>query len=150
MDIDLILAGAHHLAVFVVVGIVSAEFALLRPGLSGARLSQLAKIDRAYGGAAMLVILAGVSRVLFGQAGAGYYLANHVFWGKMGLFVVVGLLSIQPTMALLAWSRLLKADPGFVVPDSAVAVSRRFIHLQIIGLALIPLFAAAMARGYGI
>jgi putative membrane protein len=150
MDIDLILAFAHHLAVFVVVGIVAAEFTLLRPGLTGARLSQLARIDRAYGGAAMLLIAVGVGRVLFGQSGAGYYLANQIFWGKMGLFVIVGLLSIQPTMALIGWSRALKADAGFVVPEGQIATSRRFIHLQIIGLALIPLLAAAMARGYGI
>jgi putative membrane protein len=150
MDIDLVLAFAHHLAVFVVVGIVAAEFALLRPGLEGMRLKQLARIDRAYGGAAMLLIAVGVGRVLFGQSGAGYYLANHIFWGKMGLFVIVGLLSIQPTVSLVRWSRALRDDPGFVVPDAQIARSRRFIHLQIIGLALIPLFAAAMARGYGI
>ena len=150
MDIDLILAGAHHLAVFAVVGIIAAEFALLRPGLAGPQLRQLAAIDRAYGGVAMLVILAGVARVFFGQSGAGYYLANHVFWGKMGLFVLVGLLSIQPTRALLRWSRALRDDAGYVVPAAEVAASRRFIHLQLAGLALIPLFAAAMARGYGI
>ena len=149
MDIDLLLTMAHHLAVFALVGIVAAEFALLQPGLAGARLAQLARIDRAYGLVALLVIAAGVGRLLWGRTEAGYYLGNHVFWGKMGLFVLVGLLSIQPTRALLNWSRALKDDPGFVVPADQVGASRRFIHLQVIGLALIPLFAAAMARGYG-
>ena len=149
MDIDLLLAMAHHLAVFSLVGVIAAEFALLRPGLSGARLRQLAIIDRAYGALAVLVLAAGIGRVFLGRSGAEYYLTNHVFWGKMGLFLIVGLLSIQPTVAILAWARQLKADPGYVVPDAAVARSRRFIHLQVMGLALIPLFAAAMARGYG-
>ncbi|MGV8853413.1 MAG: DUF2214 family protein [Devosia sp.] len=149
MDIDLLLTMAHHLSVFTLVGIVAAEFALLRPGLGGARLQQLARIDRAYGLVALLVVIAGVGRLFWGRTEAGNYLGNHVFWGKMGLFVIVGLLSIQPTMALLAWSKPLKADAGFVVPEAAVRTSRRFIHLQLGGLALIPLFAAAMARGYG-
>tara|TARA_R110002124_G_scaffold109676_12_gene262910 strand:- start:40165 stop:40617 length:453 start_codon:yes stop_codon:yes gene_type:complete len=149
MDIDLVLTMAHHLAVFALIGVVAAEFALLRPGLGGARLAQLARIDRAYGLVALLVVAAGVGRVMWGKVDASYYLANHVFWGKMGLLVIVGLLSIQPTMALLAWNRALKADDGFVVPDDQLKTSRRFVHLQVAGLALIPLFAAAMARGYG-
>lgn len=48
MDIDLLLTMNHHLAVFALVGIVAAEFALLRPSLAGARLQQLARIDCSY------------------------------------------------------------------------------------------------------
>ena len=66
MDIDLILAIGHHLAVFLLVAIFAAEFALLRPGLAGARVGQLARIDAAYGGVAALVIVVGVLRVIFG------------------------------------------------------------------------------------
>ena len=56
MDWNLILACAHHLAVFSLVGIFAAEFALIRPGLGGARLGQLARIDAAYGAVATVVI----------------------------------------------------------------------------------------------
>lgn len=63
--------------------------------------------------------------------------------------MLIGLLSIQPTQSLLKWRRALKEDVGFVVPDDQIARSRRFIHMQIIGLALIPALAAATARGYG-
>lgn len=150
MDIDLILACAHHLAVFSVIGIVAAEFALLRPGIAGARLSQLARIDGAYGAAATLVIVAGVGRVFFGVNGSGYYIGNQVFWAKMGLFILVGLLSIQPTISFIRWNKALKADAGYAPPPKEISASRRFIHLQVAGLALIPLFAAAMARGYGV
>lgn len=149
MDIDLILASAHHLAVFTIIGIIAAEFALLRPGIGGPRLMQLARIDGAYGIAATLVIAVGIGRVYFGIKGPDYYLGNHVFWTKMALFIAVGLLSIQPTVSLLRWSKALKADAAFVPADKDIAASRRFIHFQIIGLALIPIAAAAMARGYG-
>ena len=47
MDMDLILASSHHLVVFLLVAIFAAEFALLRPGLAGNRIGQLARIDAA-------------------------------------------------------------------------------------------------------
>ena len=41
--LDLILASAHHVAVFTLVALFAAEFALLRPGLAGGRVTQLAR-----------------------------------------------------------------------------------------------------------
>lgn len=150
MDIDLILASAHHLAVFTLVGLLAVEFALLRPGLAGPRVGQLARVDAAYGGVAGLVIVVGVLRVIFGAAGWQYYMSNQMFWGKMGAFVILGLLTIPPTMAIRRWVEAGKGDAGFVPAESEIATNRRFIHLQAGILVLIPIFAAAMARGYGV
>lgn len=149
MDIDLVLAIAHHLAVFTLVAIFAAEFTVIRPGLGGARISQLARIDAAYGGVAAVVIVVGVARVIFGATGWEYYLGNHSFWGKMIAFLIMGLLTIPPTMAIRRWNGAAKDNPGYVVPAAEIAVNRRFIHIQAGLLALIPIFAAAMARGYG-
>lgn len=150
MDVDLILAIGHHLGVFGLVAIIAAEFALLRPGLAGTRLGQLARIDGAYGGVAGLVIVVGVLRVIYGASGWEYYATNHVFWAKMAAFLVVGLLSIQPTIAIRRWRKASQSDAAYAVPDGEIAASRRFIHLQAGVLVLIPIFAAAMARGYGV
>lgn len=150
MDIDLLLAISHHLVVFLLVAILAAEFALLRPGLDGARIGQLARIDAAYGGVATLVIVVGVLRVIFGASGWEYYVANSAFWAKMAAFLVMGLLTIQPTMAIRRWFKASKNDAGYAVPASEIAASRRYIHLQAGVLVLIPIFAAAMARGYGV
>ncbi|GLQ12260.1 hypothetical protein GCM10007913_41930 [Devosia yakushimensis] len=150
MDIGLLLAIAHHLAVFTLVGIIAAEFAMLRPGIAGSRLNQLAKIDGAYGAVAGLVIVVGFLRVFFGGTDASYYLTNFAFWGKMAAFLVVGLLSIQPTLSLLRWRKRLASEPDFAPPASEIAASRRFVHGEVAVLVLIPIFAAAMARGYGI
>ncbi|WEK04167.1 MAG: DUF2214 family protein [Candidatus Devosia phytovorans] len=149
MDIDLILASAHHLAVFALVALFAAEFALFRPGLSGQRIGQLAKIDAAYGGVAGLVIIVGIVRVIFGAVGWEYYVSNHAFWGKMAAFVVMGLLTIQPTIAIRKWLRASAGQENYAVPAAEIAISRRFVHLQAFCLLLIPVFAAAMARGYG-
>ncbi|KRA47848.1 DUF2214 family protein [Devosia sp. Root635] len=146
MDIDLVLASAHHLVVFALVGLFAAEFAMLRPGLAGARIGQLAKLDAAYGGVAALVIVVGVLRVIFGAMGWEYYVGNYAFWAKMAAFLVMGLLTVPPTLAIRRWA---KAGQDHVVPADEIAASRRFIHLQAGVLLLIPIFAAAMARGYG-
>ena len=149
MDWSLILACAHHLAVFSLVGIFAAEFALLRPGLNGTRLGQLARLDAAYGAVAGLVIVVGILRVWLGGVDPGYYLGNHAFWGKMAAFLVLGLLTIQPTMAIRRWVKAGAGVADYVVPVGEIGRSRRFVHLQAGVLVLIPLFAAAMARGYG-
>ena len=147
---DLILAIAHHLAVFTLVAIFAAEFALLRPGIEGKRLAQLGSLDRAYGGMAMLVIVVGVLRVIFGSAGWEYYFGNWVFWAKMIAFAGVGLASIAPTVAVLRWVKAAKADAAFTPVVTEVWGARRFLYLQAALLVFIPSFAAAMARGYGV
>ena len=147
MDIDLILASSHHLVVFLLVAIFAAEFALLRPGLAGNRIGQLARIDAAYGGVAMLVIVVGVLRVIFGASGWEYFVSNYAFWAKMAAFLVMGLLTVPPTLAIRRW---LKAGQDYVVPPKEISANRRFIYLQAGVLVLIPIFAAAMARGYGV
>ncbi|MDB5530796.1 MAG: hypothetical protein JWR51_3899 [Devosia sp.] len=148
LDLDLTFAILHHIAVFTLVGILAAEFALLRPGIAGSRLSQLASVDRLYGMVAGLVIIIGVLRVFLGGKGWEFYVASPSFWAKMVAFLAIGLLSIQPTRALVKWGNALKADSGFVPPAGDIAASRRFINAQVVILILIPIFAAAMARGY--
>lgn len=150
MDADLILAIAHHLAVFSLVGVFAAEFALIRPGLAGARIAQLARLDLAYGALSGVVILVGVLRVLFGASGWQYYAGNQMFWGKMLAFLVMGLLTIPPTLAIRRWTKAASQNPGFTPPASEIAHNQRYVHFQAFMLVLIPSFAAAMARGYGI
>lgn len=144
LDLNLILAIAHHLAVFTLVAIFAAEFALLRPGIEGKRLIQLGKIDGAYGGVAGLVVLIGIVRVIFGGAGWEYYAGNWVFWAKMAAFIGVGFLSIPPTIAIIRWRKSATAPS-----DTDVNSVRRFLYAEAALLLFIPAVAAAMARGYG-
>jgi putative membrane protein len=148
--LDLTLEFVHHLAVFSLVAVIAAEFALVVPGLTGARLRQVGALDGAYGGLAALIVVVGVSRVIWGDAGWEFYVFNWTFWVKMALFVAVGLLSIRPTLTILRWRSAAKGDPAFAVPADAVADIRKFYLAQFALLALIPIFAALMARGIGL
>jgi putative membrane protein len=147
---DLILAIAHHLSVFTLAGLLLAEVALLKPGLGPERIRQLSAIDMAYGGVAVLIIAVGVLRVNFGDKGADYYLHNWAFWLKMAAFVLVGLLSVPPTLAIIGWRRKVAADPAFSPDAATISGLRRFYIGEIVAFAFIPAFAATMARGYGL
>jgi putative membrane protein len=150
MFMDWILACLHHLAVFSLAGVIAAEVALLSGALDASGIRRLAGVDAWYGLLAAAVIIFGVSRVIWGAKGYEYYIANHVFWTKMALFLIVGLLSIRPTMTFLAWKKRLKAEPGFAPPVAEAARMRTYLWIEAGIFLCIPIAAAAMARGYGI
>jgi putative membrane protein len=145
---DLILAILHHLAIVILIVLLAMEFALLRPGLTPDNLRRLVRVDAGYGMSAGFVIVVGVSRVIWGAKGAGFYLSNPWFWAKMGSFLLIGLLSIPPTLALLKWRKARRLDAAFAPSDGEVARLRGFVHAEVGLLALVVAFAAAMAR-YG-
>lgn len=147
---DLILAILHHLLVFSLAGIIAAEFVLIRNEMTASTIHRLARIDRHYGMIAALVILVGIGRVLYGLKGWEFYVYNWVFWAKMIAFLIVGLLSIVPTMRFMSWNRQAGQDAAFAVPASELASAKGYIRAQAAIFLLIPVFAAAMARGYGL
>lgn len=146
---DLVLAIVHHLLVFSLAGFIGAEFVLVRGDLPATTLKRLAGIDRHYGIIAALIIVVGIGRVFYGLKGWEFYVHNWVFWAKMAAFVVMGLLSIIPTARFISWNRQASASPSFMVPPAELALVKTYIRAEAFIFLLIPIFAAAMARGYG-
>src|SRR5262249_52981492 len=105
MTQDLSLAIVHHWALLMLVGALCAEFMLLRLPPSAAWLRSLARADLVYGASAGLMLLAGLGRVVWGAKGAALYLQNPVFWTKLGLFLLIGLLSVWPTVQFIRWRK---------------------------------------------
>jgi putative membrane protein len=133
-------AFLHHLAAFVLVAGIAIEFALIRDATANAR--RLALTDMVVGMSAGVLLVVGVLRVMYFEKGAAFYMNNAAFIAKMALFAAVALLSVYPTVKFLSWRR--KA------PDAAsVAAIRRVLHLELVGVVLILLCAALMARGIG-
>lgn len=145
---DFLLASLHHLLVFGLAAMLVAEAVLLRGAVDRTTLQRLAGIDRGYGMCAMLLIVAGLSRVWFGIKGHDFYLHNPWFHAKLGVFVLVGLLSILPTVRFLRWRRALAANPAFLPDATQVGKLRGIVRFELVLLAAIFVLAAGMAR-YG-
>ena len=143
---DLLLAIAHHILIFALAAILTAELILVRPQMTAGDVGRVARVDVAYGAVAGLILVIGFARVFFGLKGAEFYFANGWFHAKLTAFVVVGLLSIVPTMRFLKWRRAQRTEPGFVPPSDEIKKMRRFIHLEAGIFILIPVFAAMMVR----
>jgi putative membrane protein len=147
---DIPLAIAHHLLVFTLTGVLAAELVLVRLELTAPRVRALGAIDALYGGLAVLILVVGFARVFHGAKGADFYLPNHVFWTKVAAFLVVGLLSIAPTVMFFRWRKRAKDDPGALPPDSEIRLARLCILAEVAVLLTIPIWAALMARGVGL
>jgi putative membrane protein len=142
--LDLILAIGHHLLIFAIFGIICAEFWAVRPGVSAASVVRIGALDVWYGILAAAVIAVGFCRAIFAAKGWGYYSHNGFFWAKLTTFALIGLLSLPPTLAFIRW-RKSGAQPS----DAEVGRIRRYLHSELALFVFLPIFAAAMARGYG-
>ena len=141
---DLLLAVGHHLLIFAIFGIICAEFWAVRPGMSSATVTRVSSLDLWYGILAAAIIVVGFCRAIFAAKGWAYYSHNGFFWAKLCTFAVIGLLSVPPTLAFIRWRRS-DAPPN----DSDVRSARRYLHWELALFVFLPIFAAAMARGYG-
>jgi len=147
---DLVLAIVHHLIVFGIAAVLAAELALMRPAaMSPQTVRLLGRFDAFYGGLAVAILVVGFARVWFGAKGADLYLHNPMFWAKIGAFAIVGLLSIKPTVRILAWQKSVKQNAAFVPAVAEIGALRRLLLIEIHVFALVPVFAAIMARGIG-
>ena len=144
LDLDLILAILHHVFVFALFGVLFAEFIVVRRGMDAAAAARVVPIDAWYGVLAALILIVGFSRAIFAAKGWTYYAHNAFFWAKIGTFAAIGLLSVPPTLAFLKWRRA-----GIPPTDEALARTRRYLWIEVMLFPLLPAFAAAMARGYG-
>ena len=146
---DSALAFLHFVFAFVLVGTLVAEAFILRLPVDSRVTRLLLRVDLFYGISAVLVILAGIARVVWGAKGAEFYMASPFFWAKMGAFLVVGLISALPTMTFIRWGKAAGTDASFVIPEADVRKVRNLVMAEIHILVLVPLFASLMARGIG-
>ena len=136
-------AFLHHLAAFTLVAALAIEFTLARGEMNPQAVRRLAVVDGIFGASAGLLLVVGLLRVYYFEKGAAYYFHSIPFLIKLGLFVVVGLLSIYPTVQFIRWRKSGSVPPG------SLRLVRRIVHWELAGVVVIVLCAALMARGVG-
>ena len=154
-------AFLHHLFAFTLVAAIAVEFILIgqvqagaqnsgsvgNSGLTHAIAKRLVKADTVLGAAAGLLLVVGLCRVFFFEKGETYYMNSHAFLAKFSIFIVVGLLSIMPTVEFLSWRPAIAAGQAPKADPEKLAFIKKFIHGELAAIVIILLCAAIMARG---
>lgn len=145
-----VMAFLHHLFAFTLVACVVYEFIAYRKGLALEETHRIQRVDLFYGISAGLLLIVGLLRVFFFEKGAAFYSQSPFFWVKMGAFLIVGLLSIDPTIRYIRWNKVISENKTPEVSDAEFKRTRFILWLEVIGLVVIMLSAAFMARGIGL
>lgn len=140
----------HFLGIMVLMATLLAEHVILQPHMTRLHLKRLAITDLIYGIAAVIVLVTGVLRFAYFGKGISFYLGNPLFYIKVGAFLLVGLISIYPTMQFLSWRKMLQQDTLPDVGTRRVTRLRHLVRVELGLLLVIPLLAVLMARGIGL
>ena len=148
MVLDAILAYLHFTAIFILFAFLTVQAVMLRTPLDTRAIRLIGRVDLWYFGAAIATLFTGFLRLGLGAKGADFYLASWPFYVKIGLFVLVGAISVRPTLMFVRWRRSLD-DPAWKLPEDEQRRARRLVMIEVHLAALIPLFAVIMSRGLG-
>lgn len=142
---EIILRYLHFISVFAIVGALVSEHLLLKSTLSRKEILRLSKIDGVYGLAVLSLLGVGMTLWLGGIGKpTEFYSSNPVFHIKLTLFVVIGLLSIYPTVFFIKQA---KGDPieMVAIPKSIFWM----VRFELLILLIMPILAGLMAKGIG-
>ncbi|MDG6774602.1 DUF2214 family protein [Thiomicrorhabdus sp. ZW0627] len=140
---ELLVRYAHFLGIIFLASMLAIENVLLSKILKREVVGKLAIIDSLYGLSAIVTLTAGLLLWFAVGKPSQFYTSNVVFHAKVGLFVLIALLSILPTLFFLKSRRLNVQE--ILVPKHIIYI----VRLEVVLLLLLPLLAVLMARGYG-
>jgi len=141
MDLPLILTRyGHFLGILAIAASLVSEHLLIRPNLTRREIRRLSILDGIYGFGAILALVCGLLLWFGVGKPADFYTSNGLFHIKVTLFVIMGVLSIWPTVFFM---RERKGDP-----DETVDVPKRivmFLRIELLIVFTMPLLASIVA-----
>jgi putative membrane protein len=146
---DALIAYLHFAAIFTLLWFFAKEWTLFKAGPEKLDANRLALADAGIGLSAMAVAATGMTRALAGIKPWVFYSHNPVFLAKVGIFILISLISIVPTKAFLRWRKAARADAAFRPDPAEWRRMRVILMIELHLLALLPLLAAMMSRGIG-
>ena len=145
-----LVAYVHYLCIILCFGALLFERLRLKINLNRQEAINMVIADIIYGLAGVVLLISGILRVMYFGQGGEFYTQNPIFWVKVGLYIAVGLLSLYPTFTYILWAIPLSKNKLPEVSIELVSRLRLFVNIELVGFALIPLFASLMARGIGL
>lgn len=146
MSVNIIVAYLHYLSLMLSFAALTLEALILKMELSLQDAWKIVIADVVYGISVVSLLATGVLRVLYFGKGRDYYLHNPFFYIKLSIFLVVGLLSIYPTISFIKWIKDLQQNQAPQLEELKLNRLLWLIRGELIGFVLIPLLAATMAR----
>ena len=145
-----VVAYIHYLGIILCFGALLFERLTLKVDLNRNETISMIIADVVYGLAGVAILVTGILRVKYFGQGGDFYTSNPVFWIKVSLYILVGLLSLYPTTTYILWSIPLSKNKLPKISENLVKRFKWIIMTELVGFATIPLFATLMARGVGL
>jgi len=146
---DALIAYLHFAAIFTLFWFFAKQWTLFKAGPETLDVHRLAMSDMGVGLSAAAVLATGLTRALAGIKPWVFYAHNPVFFAKVGIFLLIALISIVPTRTFLRWRRAARADAAFRPDPAEWRRMRVILTIELHLFALLPLLAALMSRGIG-
>ncbi len=145
-----LIAYIHYISIILCSGALLYERLSLKVDLNRSEAISMILADVIYGIAGIALLVSGILRVKYFGQGPDFYTQNPIFWVKVVLYVVVGLLSLYPTITYILWAIPISKNELPALNQSLVSRLKLMINIELIGFSVIPLFAALMTRGFGL
>jgi putative membrane protein len=150
MVFSALFAFFHFFAVFGLFATVFVEWQTMSRNPSYAEARRIQRCDRWYGIFAVVVLIVGFLRVYYFEKGHAFYTASPFFHAKLALFVLVGLLSIYPTIRFIKWRPQTSQGQAPAVSEQEYRRIMTVLRAELLLLLGVALCASLMARGVGL
>jgi putative membrane protein len=142
----IIVAWIHYIGIMLLIASLLGEHLMLKPELTVAQAKTIQRLDIVYGASATTVLVTGILR-MFLEKGAAYYNHQIAFHILVGIFAIVALLSIYPTVIFQRWRSDVVAGLGQKLAQAQFKKIQMIVRLEMTLLLLAPFFATWMAHG---
>jgi len=131
----------HFLGLGLLFACLSLELAMFKPSLNRRAARTLARVDVAYGLAALLMLVTGLLKMMEYGKGPGYYGHNFIFHIKLTVCVVIFLLAVFPSF------KFMRTTEGDTITYPTWIGT--LLRLEMALLVIVPLLGVLIAQGYG-
>ena len=145
-----LVAYVHYLGIIICFGALMFERIMLKINLSKNETISIIIADLVYGIAGLAILITGILRVKYYGQGGEFYTGNPIFWVKVSLYIVIGLISLYPTTTYILWAIPLSRNNLPIISENLVKRFRLIITTELVGFLVIPFFATLMSRGIGL
>ncbi|MCP4326460.1 MAG: DUF2214 family protein [Psychromonas sp.] len=142
--LEIFIRYAHYLAMALLISTLFTQQWLLTKQVSNQLIKKLLTVDIIYSISAATALLSGLLLWLYVGKPSEFYSNNWIFQLKISLFILVGILSIAPTIFFFRHRK--STSLTITLPTYVIYV----IRLEFALLFCLPLLAILMSRAYGL